>query len=197
MLRPVSFVQKPAKKSIRDQIIEGLNDGDTIEDLLQESGLTLTATITKCQSREAAKKHRTDITTQDAGTVAALRKPQDMVPQAKHCPGCGGAHHKGGRSQCPAFNHTCSFCHKVGHFARVCRGKKTRPTTTANTAQVSANAIRVQPHPKLCTTESVSLERHSVNTCTCFVASTLASPERLRYASHCALHASKSVPLLM
>ena len=133
------------QKSIRDQIIEGLNDGDTIEDLLQESGLTLTTTITKCQSKEAAKKHHADITTQDAETVAALQKPQDMVPQAKHCPGCGGAHHRGGRSQCSAFNQTCSFCHKVGHFARVWRGKQTCQTTTVNTAQVSANAIQVQP----------------------------------------------------
>ena len=135
-----------AQKSIRDQIIEGLNDGDTIEDLLQESRLTLATTITKCQSREAAKKHRADITTtQDAEIVAALRKPQDTVPQAKPCPGCGSAHHRGGRSQCPAFNQTCSFCHRVGHFARVCRSKQTRQTTTANTGQVSANAIRVQP----------------------------------------------------
>ena len=65
------------QKSIRDQIIEGLNDGDTIEDLLQESELSLATTIAKCQSREAAKKHRVDITTQGTDTVAALRKPQE------------------------------------------------------------------------------------------------------------------------
>ena len=45
------------QKSIRDQIIEGLSDGDTIEDLLQVVDLTLAAAITKCQSREAARKH--------------------------------------------------------------------------------------------------------------------------------------------
>ena len=45
------------QKSIRDQVIEGLNNGDTVEDLLQESNLTLATIITKCQSREAAKKH--------------------------------------------------------------------------------------------------------------------------------------------
>ena len=33
----------------------------------------------------------------------------------------------------------------MGHFARVCRSKQTRQTTTANTGQVSANAIQVQP----------------------------------------------------
>ena len=43
-----------AQKSIRDQVIEGLSDGDTIEDLLQVSDLILDTTISKCQSREAA-----------------------------------------------------------------------------------------------------------------------------------------------
>ena len=160
-------------KSIRDQIIEGLNDGDTIEDLLQESGLTLATTITKCQNREAAKKHRVDITTtQEAEIVAALRKPQDTVPQAKPCPGCGSAHHRGGSSQCPTFNQTCSFCHRVGHFARVCRSKQTHQTTTANTGQVSANAIRVQPqldnHIQLyITSQRTKQKQHPLSRFTC------------------------------
>lgn len=134
------------QKSIRDQIIEGLSDGDTIEDLLQECELTLATTIKKCQSREAAKKHRVDITTQGTDLVAAIQKPEEPTNQIKACPGCGGAHHRGGRSQCPAFNQTCSFCHKIGHFAKVCRGKQPQRQTTNNTpSQVSANAIRVQP----------------------------------------------------
>ena len=132
------------QKSIRDQIIEGLSDGDTIEDLLQESELSLAATITKCQSREAAKKHRVDITTQGTDTVAALRKPQEPMSQVKACPGCGGPHHRGGRSQCPAFAQNCSYCHKVGHFAKVCRGKSLRQAASNTPSQASANAIRVQ-----------------------------------------------------
>ena len=39
------FSDTYAQKSIRDQIIEGLIDGDTIEDLLQESDLMLPTTI--------------------------------------------------------------------------------------------------------------------------------------------------------
>ena len=61
------------QKSIRDQIIKGLGDGDTIEDLLQESNLTLATTIAKCQSREAAKKHHIDIITQSTDVTAAIR----------------------------------------------------------------------------------------------------------------------------
>ena len=43
-------------KNIRDQIIEGLLDADTTEDLLQETDLTLDRAITKCQAQKAAKK---------------------------------------------------------------------------------------------------------------------------------------------
>ena len=42
-------------KSIRDQIIEGLTDGDTVEDLLKEKDLTLDKTIITCRAQEAAK----------------------------------------------------------------------------------------------------------------------------------------------
>jgi len=38
------------EKSIQDQIIEECNDGDTVEDLLQESDLTLAKAVTICQS---------------------------------------------------------------------------------------------------------------------------------------------------
>ena len=43
-------------KNIHDQIIKGLLDADTTEDLLQETDLTLDRVITKCQAQEAAKK---------------------------------------------------------------------------------------------------------------------------------------------
>ena len=116
------------EKSIRDQVIEGISDGDTVEDLLQENELTLATTIAKCRSREAAKKHRSDITLPEAELVAALRRPQQPTQHnmPATCPGCGSAVHRGGRRQCPAFNQTCLYCHKIGHFARVCRRKPTR-----------------------------------------------------------------------
>ena len=47
-----------SQKSIRDQIIERLLDGDTIEELLKQQNLTLDATITTCRAQEAAKKQR-------------------------------------------------------------------------------------------------------------------------------------------
>ena len=46
------------QKNLRDQIIEGLRDGETVESLLQEADLTLDVTIAKCRRKEATKKNQ-------------------------------------------------------------------------------------------------------------------------------------------
>ena len=38
------------KKNVRDQIIEGIHNGDTVQDLLQEKDLTLSKAIAMCQA---------------------------------------------------------------------------------------------------------------------------------------------------
>ena len=43
------------QRNIRDQIIEGLLDADTIKQLLKECDLTLDRAISTCQAQEAAK----------------------------------------------------------------------------------------------------------------------------------------------
>ena len=90
------------QKSIRDQIIEGLLDGDTVEHLLRKHNLTLATTITMCRAQEAAKQQHKDI----AGHfVLAIRHPpkQPMrqkpplanMPSSKTCPGCGSQPRQG------------------------------------------------------------------------------------------------------
>ena len=49
------------QKALRDQIIEGLSDGEAIQELLQIQDLTLDAAVTKCCGLEAAKRSRSDI----------------------------------------------------------------------------------------------------------------------------------------
>jgi len=49
------------EKSIRDQIIEGILDGDTIDQLLQQQNLTFDTAITMCRAEEASKKQRSSI----------------------------------------------------------------------------------------------------------------------------------------
>ena len=119
------------QKSWRDQIIEGLMDGDIVETLLREQELTLETTISKCRAQEAAKSQRAEI----AGTSPHVqatrhsrRSPATLPstrPQAdKVCPGCGSAPHPGGRQHCPAYTLTCHFCKKPGHMMRVCKLRK-------------------------------------------------------------------------
>ena len=138
------------QKSIRDQIIEGLRDGDTVEDLLQESELTLTTTVAKCRSKEVAKKNQSQMVVQEQETdmVAKLhnRLPRAQQRKSHTCPGCGGTLHKGGRIHCPAYDKVCSCCHKVGHFARVYRSKQRshQQVPLNDSSQPTANAIRLQ-----------------------------------------------------
>ena len=126
-----------AQKGLRDQIIEGLQNADTVEDLLKEKDLTLATTIMRFRSREAAKKHCSDITEVEPGTIAAARTPYQA--RSKTCTGCGGPWHKVGRQQCPAYNQLCIHCHKVGHFSKVCRSRQTQQPLPL--AKPGANAI--------------------------------------------------------
>ena len=138
------------QKNIRDQIIEGIVEGDTIEHLLQQENLTLATAITSCRAQEAAKKQRADITVPTSGAILAIRKPQHHKTQPNYptpqtCPGCGARPHQGGRNQCPAYNQACRYCHKLGHYARVCHAKQPRQSPVQpSMPPTSARAIRTQ-----------------------------------------------------
>ena len=137
-------------KSIRDQIIEGLHDGDTMEDLLKESEITLATIVAKCRSKEVAKKNWSQMIVQEQGTemVAKYRDPQPGVQQRKFhtCLRYGGAQHKGGCIHCPVYDKFCSCCQKVGHFTRVCRSRQ-RPHQQVplnDSSQPAGNTIHLQ-----------------------------------------------------
>ena len=139
------------QKSTRDQIVEGLLDGDIVEDLLKESKLTLEATVSKCRAQEAAKHQRAEITSAPSNHAAiqAIRNPlptyTQQRPQSATCPGCGSTHHQGGRQQCPAFHLTCRNCNKIGHFARVCRSRRKQQPTPATRQQAPPTGQQHQP----------------------------------------------------
>ena len=131
------------QKAIRDQVIEGLQDGEIIQELLQIRDLTLDQTITKCRALEAAKKSRIDI--QPSPNLDVVRTPTPATPTGT-CPGCGNNFHIGGRKNCPAFSQTCRNCGKVGHFGRVCRQRlKTKPPTTTNPPHTGSLSVPIIP----------------------------------------------------
>ena len=63
-----------SQKSIRDQIIEGLIDGDTVEHLLRQQDLTLDNAIAICRAQEAAKKQCKDISDNPVLTIQRITK---------------------------------------------------------------------------------------------------------------------------
>ncbi len=108
------------QKNLRDQVIEGLLEIDTVETLLQEPNLTLATTINKCQAQEAAKKQRANIANQQPETIAALQR------------------HRNQNSQ------TCFHCQKVGHFVKVCRSKPSSHNPRPTSAQAPASTATIR-----------------------------------------------------
>ena len=117
-----------------------------VEDLLQVKDLTLAAAIPKCQGQEAAKRQRAEMARCAPKSSSAIQKVhhgKDLPTTLQACPGCGAKLHQGGRRQCPAFNQTCHLCQKIGHFAKVCRGRQARQHTLISTAQPQASTKAV------------------------------------------------------
>ena len=119
------------QKSLCDQIIEGLLDGDIVEHLLQEKDLSLDKVICMCQAQEAAKKQRATIQQSPThhDSVAALKahpQKKSIMPKSL-CPGCGVQQHLGGCMQCPVYHVLCHNCKKLGHFSRICCSKAVQP----------------------------------------------------------------------
>ncbi len=73
------------QKNIRDQIIVGLIEGDTVEALLREKDLSLDTTITKCRAQEAVKKQRAEMAdTSDANIHVIRHRNSTHLPASKY-----------------------------------------------------------------------------------------------------------------
>ena len=133
------------QRALRDQIIEGLQDGEIIQELLQVKDLTLDQTISRCRGLEAAKQSRKHIQgTPEVNIVRSRRYMSNTGP----CAGCGGDPHDGGRKKCPAYNQVCRSCGKMGHFSRV-RRQKPAGTVNQRGATHQANALSTSDLPLL------------------------------------------------
>ena len=154
------------QKSIRDQTIEGILDGDTTEQLLKEPNLSLDTAITICRAQEAAKKQRSEMSNTTPKAVFAVKQRRQPATtqfnqQPVACPGCGSKPHNGGRSHCPAYEQICHHCNKVGHFARVCRAK----TANAVPAQTAERRLPASVSAKpLHGTGTEDLQSHHLST---------------------------------
>lgn len=127
---------------IRDQLIEHVINPSIRERLLLEPDLSLDKAVTIATQVESAVQQATTITADSRAPVQAVQ-PRPHVPKKKYkqytrpnkpsnavatssrsCFRCGSDKHLANFPQCPAAKATCKSCHKVGHFARVCRSSK-------------------------------------------------------------------------
>ena len=139
------------QRSIRDQIIEGILDGETKEDLLRVKDLTLEAAISTCHAHEAARRQRVEITGNASASIHAInfKRPSSNPSTSPSsptttCPGCGSSFHPGGRKSCPAFKLVYHHCNKVGHFAKVCKSRQAQAPPTPHTHDPRSNLIRIE-----------------------------------------------------
>ena len=129
-----------------DRLVCGVKD-DTLRDkLLQTPNLTLQQCLQTCRMSEHntrslrsttecfSESHIDEINrdgrtkTRFGSTATSWKKKNATTwPSAPHleCQQCGYKHHKG---TCPAKGKQCAYCSKIGHFAKVCRARR---TTTA------------------------------------------------------------------
>lgn len=133
------------QKALRDQIIEGLLDGEIIQELLQVKDLTLDQAISKCRGLEAAKKSRVDI--EGSVEVYAVQTNSPEANPFPPCIGCGKKQHEGGRKNCPAYKRACRRCGKIGHFSIVCRQGLPRAGKRQIVATPKTHALRTSELP--------------------------------------------------
>lgn len=107
-------------RALHDQIIEGLQDGEVVQELLQMRDLTLDQTVTKCCGLEAPKRSRKIIEGVEVNAICSRTPSSISTSSMGVCAGCGKAFHDGGRKKYPAYNQVCCKCGKLVHFSKVC-----------------------------------------------------------------------------
>lgn len=101
------------ERMIRDRLIVGINDKQIQARLIRENDIDVTKIMDYCKSIELSKQH-----------IKALNPEESEVhvvsKSSKKCSRCLYEHE---RNRCPAFNKTCAYCHRRGHFAKACLNK--------------------------------------------------------------------------
>ena len=112
---------------MRDKFLFGLIDDNLKERLLREPNLDLTRALEIAQQSKALKLQVKEMGARST-TVNALRrnKPQQRVssPDSQRVTQCGQCGRQHRARECPAYGQQCSYCHKLNHYARMCRNRQ-------------------------------------------------------------------------
>ncbi len=118
---------------LRNQIVVGIIDSDTREQLLSQSTLDLKKAVKFCRARESARNYAVQMqsstessqtqmqvnwssTNRGASGSQKIKNPRDNGSVGPCC-FCGGQHSRG---KCPAFGKSCAKCGLFNHYAKVC-----------------------------------------------------------------------------
>lgn len=119
---------------IRDHIVLGIRDGDLSKKMQMVADLTLAKAIQMVRTHESVEREgqlqRGDANSPSVDRVN--RKPQRTFHQSnsfeQSCSRCGNEPHS--RKQCPASTAKCLNCGLVGHFAKLCRSKSSKSSSS-------------------------------------------------------------------
>jgi len=109
----------------RDKFVFGLIDDVLKERLLHEVDLTFECTVLQTQCSESSKAHAKEMSIQAKFTLQCDAVKQlwrsDNTGMLFMCRQCGRQHRP---RECAAYGQQCSACHKLHHFAKMCRSKE-------------------------------------------------------------------------
>ena len=125
---------------LRDVVIRGLEDPEIQPDLLGDKNqdMTFEEVLRFIEAKDAGKRSASRlIDTHGAEAAKSSYTRNKRMERIQHepragsspCTFCGKKGHGRiapqdvRRTECPAYNSTCTECHKKHHFAAVCRGK--------------------------------------------------------------------------
>ena len=136
---------------IRDAFISGLLSNEIRQRLLENHKLSLEQAVLQSRALEEARK-QSDIYLNPHNFVNAVcESAEDTQGQTtsaatfQQCYFCGNNRHP--RLKCPARKVTCSNCHKLGHFAKVCmKSNNFKSKSTSAATYHIASASRPVPH---------------------------------------------------
>ena len=89
--------------------------------------LTLERTLEIIHAKEVTDSSYKEVFQQDIKSVDAVHKKSNYLRfKDNQCYNCGGQH-KWDHSHCPAKSSACHYCHKMGHFEKVCITNRSNP----------------------------------------------------------------------
>ena len=164
---------------IHDRIICGIQNQTIKERLLREADLTLKKAIDICRAAEVSREQVKSLTDRNSADIDALHKTkqdsrrsnlrEDFRDQQNreynhtrknNCNNCGQQH---AAKSCPAYGKSCNNCHKLGHFAKLCRStNRQRQREPIRDLECEENQYEHEDGIDTIETTSTSIEKKSI-----------------------------------